>query len=347
MCSQPMSSDTGPGRHRLNRKALALLSGGLDSALAIHLVKRQGVDVTAVSFTSFFSPLDTDRPDSTVRVLAEQLDVPLILRPKGRDFLDIIRNPAHGHGKNLNPCIDCRIYTFRKAKELAQEIAASFIVTGEVLGQRPMSQRRDAMALIDRESGCRGLVLRPLSALLLPPTFPEEAGVIDRGQLLDVAGRGRKVQLRIAKEIGLTGYSSPAGGCLLTDKGFSSRLRDLLEAVEEPTPEDLELLRVGRHFRLRPGLKIVVGRNQEENRSLEELAGPNTIFSPREFPGPTIVCVGSPEPDEYCLIGSVVRRYSKESSRGDRISVRGPDAGERLITVSEIAAEDWLSERVL
>jgi len=342
-----MSSDTASGRHRLTRKALALLSGGLDSALAIYLVKRQGVDVTAVSFTSFFSPLDADLPDSTVKILAQQLDVPLILRPKGTDFLELIRNPAHGHGKNLNPCIDCRIYTFRKARELAEEMGASFIVTGEVLGQRPMSQRRDAMALIDKESGCRGLVLRPLSALLMPPTLPEEAGIIDREQLLNVGGRGRKVQLRMAREIGLSGYSPPAGGCLLTDKGFSSRLRDLLEAIENPTPEDLELLRVGRHFRLRPGLKIVVGRNQEENRRLEELAGPNMIFSPSEFPGPTIVCIGNPEPNENALIGSVIRRYSKEPSRGERIVVRWPDGRESVITVSETAAEDWLSERVL
>ncbi len=331
----------------LNKKAVGLLSGGLDSALAIYLVKRQGIDVTALHFPSFFSPSDPTREDSPVQVLARQLDVPLTFKPKGNDFLQLIRNPRYGHGKNLNPCVDCRIYTFIKARELMEEIGATFLVTGEVVGQRPMSQRRDTMRLIDKQSGCLGLVLRPLSAKVLPPTRPETEGIVDREQLLGVAGRGRKVQLRTASELGLFGYSSPAGGCLLTEKVFSRRLCDLLEEKEEPSQEDLELLKVGRHIRVRRGLKLVVGRNDSENRRLESLQKAGVMFTPSGFPGPHVLAVGSPGLDEAALIGSIIRRYAKESSRGEWIAMLDPRAGEIEIQVKDVASEDWIAANIL
>jgi len=326
---------------------VGLLSGGLDSALAIYLVKRQGIDVTAVHFPSFFSPLDPTIEDSPVKVLAGQLGVPLVLKPKGKDFIQLIRTPRYGHGKNLNPCIDCRIYTFIKARELMDEIGATFIVTGEVVGQRPMSQRRDTMRLIDKQSGCSGIVLRPLSAKVLTPTLPETEGVVDREQLLEVAGRGRKVQLRMAAELGLFGYSPPAGGCLLTEKVFSRRLRDLLEEKKEVTPEDLELLRVGRHIRVRPGLKLVVGRNDAENKRLQSLEKAGVTFAPMDFPGPQVLAVGSPGLEEVVLIGSIIRRYSKESSRGEWIEMRDPRAVELRIQVKDVAPEDWIEAHML
>ncbi len=208
LSSQPMYS------RRVS--ALALLSGGLDSALAIHLVKRQGIDVTALHFPSFFSSLDPTGKDSPVQVLAKNLDVPLILMPKGDDFVDIIRNPRYGLGKNLNPCIDCRIYTFIKAKQLMEEMGASFIVTGEVAGQRPMSQRKHTMRLIDKRSRCEGIILRPLSAKVLPATIAETEGLVDREQLLAVTGRSRKTQLALATRMG-THRLFRARGWLLTD----------------------------------------------------------------------------------------------------------------------------------
>jgi tRNA-uridine 2-sulfurtransferase len=347
MSSQPMFSESVPEESLPGRKAVALLSGGLDSALAIYLVKRQGIDVVAVHFTSFFSLLDAGDEESPVRRLARQLKVPLRLLPKGKDFLQIIRNPRYGHGKNLNPCIDCRIYTFVKAKKLMEEIGASFIVTGEVVGQRPMSQRRNAIRLIEKRSGCDGLVLRPLSAKLLPETRMEEAGFVDREQLLDVAGRGRKVQIRMAAELGLSGYSAPAGGCLLTDKRFSSRVRDLLAHTDDISAADLELLHIGRHLRIRPGLKIVIGRNEAENNRIEPLATVGSLFSPVNFPGPLVLALGRVEPDDEALIGSVLRRYAKESSRGEWISVQADKGGERRIRVVDQADKDWISDHMI
>jgi len=339
MSSQPMYS------RRVS--ALALLSGGLDSALAIHLVKRQGIDVTALHFLSVFSPVDPTAKDSPVQVLAENLEVPLILMPKGDDFLELIRNPRYGIGKNLNPCIDCRIYTFIKAKELMEEMGASFIVTGEVAGQRPMSQRKHTMRLIDKRSGCEGIILRPLSAKVLPATIPETEGLVDREQLLAVTGRSRKTQLALAHEWGLTGYSPPAGGCLLTDPGFARRLRDLLEDSAEVSKSDLKLLRMGRHIRLRYGLKIVVGRNEEENQRITDLAGAATLFEPNDFPGPVILALGDPEPQEEPLIGSILRRYVKESARGERIGIHCRDGSDRVIQVSDVAQEDWIADRMI
>lgn len=323
------------------------MSGGLDSILAVHLVLGQGVDVTGLHFTSFFSPVDAESEGSPVTLTARQVGIPVIFRPRGDDFLDIIRNPRYGHGKNLNPCVDCRIYSFVKAKEVMEEIGASFIVTGEVVGQRPMSQRRNTIRLIEKQAGCDGIILRPLSAKLLPPSFPEQAGIVDREQLLDVAGRGRKVQLRLADELGLTGYSQPAGGCLLTDKGFSNRLGDLLDDMKDLSPEDLQLLGVGRHIRLRPGLKIVVGRRQAENERLRELESAGILFEPVGFPGPTALAMGRPDPQEENLIGSVLRRYSRVSARGTTIAVRDPGAGERRIRVTDVADEEWIATRMI
>ncbi len=341
------SEDSDPVEKTFNRKAVALISGGLDSALAIHLVKRQGIDITAVHFTSFFSPLDEEKEESPVRILVRQLDVPLVLRPKGDDFLELIRNPKHGHGKNLNPCIDCRIYTLVKAGQLMKEIGASFLVTGEVAGQRPMSQRKHTIRFIEKQSGCDGIIVRPLSAQALPESGPEKAGVVDRRQFLGISGRGRKVQLQLAEEIGLYGYSPPAGGCLLTDRTYSRKLQDLLENAGEVSRDDLELLRFGRHIRLRPGLKIVVCRNDKENKHLERLAPSGVLFSPIGFPGPLVWAAGQPEPQDEIRIGSILRRYSRETSRGALIGIRAPNTVERRITVTDVATDDWIEDHMI
>lgn len=327
-------------------KAVALLSGGLDSVLAIYLVKRQGIDVTAIHFTSFFSPLDRTQRETPVEVCARQLGVPVVYLPKGRDFLDVIRNPRYGHGKNINPCIDCRIYTLKKAKQFMDEIGASFIVTGEVVGQRPMSQRKHTIRLIEKQAGCDGIVVRPLSGIILPPTRPEEEGIINREQLMAVAGRGRKVQLKLAQDLGLTGFSAPAGGCLLTDKNFSGRVRDLLAHSEDISPEDLAALRIGRHIRIRPGLKIVVGRDEKENLYLEELEKIGTFFFPGDFLGPSILAVGNLEPEEDVLIGSVMLRYTKPSRRGQTITVRSRGE-ERSVKVGDAAPDNWISDHMI
>jgi tRNA-uridine 2-sulfurtransferase len=327
-------------------KAVALLSGGLDSVLAIYLVKRQGIDITAIHFTSFFSPLKSASEDSPVETCAKQLDVPVVYLAKGQDFLDIIRNPRYGHGKNINPCIDCRIYTLKKAKQFMQEIGASFIITGEVVGQRPMSQRKHTIRLIEKQAGCDGIILRPLSAKLLPVTRPEEDGIIDRALMLDIAGRGRKVQLQMAKDFGLAGFSAPAGGCLLTDKNFSGRVRDLLAHCENISPDDLAALRIGRHIRIGPGLKVVVGRDEMENLRLEELQNDGTFFFPGDFVGPSILAPGGLAPLEELLIGRILLRYTKPSRRGHTVVVRcrGKD---RSLTINHPAGDDWIAEHLI
>jgi hypothetical protein len=330
-----------------NKKAVALMSGGLDSVLAIHLVKQQGIDVTAIHFTSFFSIDDPEAKDSPVRVTAEQLGVPVKFFQRGDDFLQLLRNPRYGYGKNLNPCIDCRIYTLVKAREYMESIGASFLVTGEVVGQRPMSQRRHTLRLIEKQARCKGIVLRPLSAKVLPPTGPEDAGILSRDMLLGVAGRGRKVQLDLAADLNLWGFSSPAGGCLLTDRNFSRRLKDLLTSSEDVSREELAALRIGRHFRIRPGLKIVVGRSEEENDQLQALAKGKNFIMPLVFPGPAVLVLGDPAEEEKELVCRIIRRYAKPMRRGDMFTVQGPQSETEIIQVSGLPSEEWLSEHLI
>jgi hypothetical protein len=315
--------------------------------LAVHLVKQQGIDVIGLHLPSFFSSVDPVADDSPVNVTARQVGIPVLLRKKGPEFLDIIRNPKHGHGKNLNPCIDCRIQSLITAKQVMEEVGASFIVTGEVVGQRPMSQMRNTLRMIEKEAACTDIVLRPLSAKILPETLPEKLGLVDRNQLLAVAGRGRKVQIKLAEEIGLTGYSAPAGGCLLTDKQFSRRLKDVLDDRDKVSQDELTLLTVGRHLRIRPGLKVIVGRNKADNEELELRAALGTLFSPIGFPGPVVLAIGEPTAEEEKLVGAVIRRYSKERSRGESIGITRLNEPARTISVTDTADQERIAELMI
>jgi tRNA U34 2-thiouridine synthase MnmA/TrmU len=202
---------------------------------------------------------------------AEKFGFKVKLAHLGQRFLDIVKNPRYGHGKNMNPCIDCRLVMIDEVSHYVDMVGADFVITGEVLGQRPMSQRRFTLDLVERECGLDGRLVRPLSGRLLPPTLPEKEGLIQREWLLDIEGRSRKRQMALAAEFGLTEYPNPASGCLLTDKRYSDRLRDLLRYKPETDFNDLNLLRVGRHFRLDPQVKVVVGRDERENDIIESL----------------------------------------------------------------------------
>ncbi len=255
-------------------KAIALLSGGLDSTLAIKLIKDQGIDVIALNFVSpFCSCTSKNSSCSSAAKAAKDLGVSLRVISKGIDYFKIVENPKFGYGSNMNPCIDCRIYIFRRAKELMEEENASFLISGEVVGQRPMSQKKHTLRLIEKEAGVEDILLRPLSAKLLAPTLPERMGWVDREKLLAISGRGRSEQIKMAK-VSSIDYPCPAGGCLLTDKFIANRLSDLFKYKKDYTLEDIKLLKHGRHIRVSEDLKVIVGRDEAECAKLEGFFDP-------------------------------------------------------------------------
>ena len=271
-------------------KAVALISGGLDSALAAKIVMEQGIEVCGFTVVHVFLESIKSTTSSYAEKSANELGITLHSYKASQDFLNVIKYPKYGYGKNMNPCLDCRVHMLIKAGRYMKEIGASFLITGEVLGERPMSQRRDAMNIVDRDSGLKGLILRPLSAKLLSPTVPEIRSWICRDGLFDIQGRSRKHQFMLAKQYGIREFSAPAGGCLLTEPNFARRIKDLMKFKPNFTLDDIELLKIGRHFRLPSGIKVIVGRNERENNKLLKLAGNKIIWiEPQSVPGPTVL----------------------------------------------------------
>ena len=308
-------------KYSMNRKpkAIALMSGGLDSTLAAKVVRDQGVEVIGLHLLSPFGC----RED--VEKSANAAGVPLHFKEKGEAYLDLVQNPRYGYGKNMNPCIDCRIFMFQLADVVRQDERADFIVTGEVLGQRPMSQQRNSMELIDRQSPVDRLVLRPLSAHCLAPTIPEENRWIDREKLFQISGRSRKEQMALAEQFGIKDYSSPGGGCLLTESAFSARLRDFFDHKTHQSSEDRlaqsELLGLGRHFRISDQAKVIVGRDEKENEKMNRLwsKARGTHFTPDNFDGPSAILIGKHGSTEQEIIGAMIARYGKGKELATRI----------------------------
>ncbi len=291
-------------------KAIALMSGGLDSTLAAKIVADQGVEVVGLHLVS---PLGCRE---SVQKNADAAGVRVLFRDKGEAYLDLVKNPRFGYGSQMNPCIDCRIFMFQLADVVRQDEGADFIVTGEVVGQRPMSQVRRSLDLIDRNLPFEGLVLRPLSAKYLTKTIPEEKGWVNREQMYRIGGRSRGAQFAIAKKLGITDYEAPGGGCLLTEGSFTGRLKDFFKHDTETGPVRLAqtaLLRLGRHFRFSEALKVIVGRNEVENYEMEALwpKTGGTFFLPRGFSGPMSLAIGPVTAEDRAEIGRLIVRYSK------------------------------------
>jgi len=301
-------------------KAITLMSGGLDSILASRLSKDLGLELIALHTVSPFCLCNHKSSSGCyhgVSQISAELGIPLVTVNVAEEMLEIVKNPAHGYGSNMNPCIDCRILLFRKAKELMQKDGVPFVITGEVLGQRPMSQKLRTMRLIESEAGLEGLVVRPLSAKVLEPTIPEKEGWISRDKLFDINGRGRQVQMELAKKLGINDYPCPSGGCLLTDPGFSRRVRDLLKHGEFNLQE-VWLLKAGRHFRLSPKAKLAVGRNQADNDKITGLArAGDYLFSSVDIPGPVALGRGEFTPELRALACAIVTRYCDLNGSAD------------------------------
>ncbi|OGP81077.1 MAG: hypothetical protein A2Y95_08095, partial [Deltaproteobacteria bacterium RBG_13_65_10] len=244
----------------MNKKAVALVSGGIDSTLSILLLKEQGIEIHGVNFKGIFGCCKDDAARTSAF-----LGIPITILTEGPEYLELIERPRYGWGHGVNPCTDCRIYMFAKAKQFMAQIGASFVISGEVLGQRPNSQRRDNFAAVERDTGLQRLILRPLSAKLLQPTRPESEGIVDREKLLALQGRSRKPQMALAEHYGITEFPTPSTGCMLTEDAVANRIKDPLSRGDRLDPWIAETMKLGRHFRITEDTKAVVGRNEVEN----------------------------------------------------------------------------------
>ncbi len=288
-------------------RALGLCSGGLDSMLSALLLRKQGIDVQWVTFeTPFFSSDKAKEASKTARI-------PLVVENITQAYVEMLKNPHCGYGKNMNPCLDCHALMFNRAGRIMKEKGLDFLFSGEVLGQRPMSQTMNSLRYVEKQSGFEGYILRPLSAKRLPITVPEQKGWVNRDLLLDISGRSRKPQLKLAKEFALSKFPAPAGGCLLTDKGFASRLKDLFDHQDAYPERELYLLRHGRHLRLNPATKIVVGRTQKDNENLKKWYDPNldTLIRIKDIPGPLVLIPNGTGNESKMLAASICVGYSK------------------------------------
>jgi tRNA-uridine 2-sulfurtransferase len=286
---------------------LGLCSGGLDSILSALVLRGQGVDVHWVTFeTPFFSA-------DKARKASKTSGVPLTVRTITPVYMEMMRSPTTIFGKNMNPCMDCHALMFRLAGELMTEKGFDFLFSGEVLGQRPMSQNRTSLRYVEKHSGYDGYILRPLSAKSLPETIAEQEGWVDRERLLGISGRSRKIQLQLAEQYGITDFPAPAGGCLLTDKIFSRRLKDLFDHQDSVDESDLEILKFGRHLRLDATTKIVVGRTRQDNEQIGKWCDPKAhmVLKVENFPGPLVVMPSGGSEPMVMLAAAICAGYGK------------------------------------
>lgn len=336
------------------RKAVALISGGLDSMLAARVTQDHGIHVEGINFYTGFCVeghthairrKDTARPKRNNALwVAEQLGIKLHIIDVIEEYKDIVLNPKHGYGAHVNPCLDCKGFMVRKAREWMEQSGFDFIITGEVLGQRPMSQRRDTLPVVARESGANDRLLRPLCARLLPPTLPEREGWVDRARLHDFNGRSRKPQIALARSYGLHDYAQPAGGCcFLTNEQYAVKITDLWKSRGRRDYEldDIMLLKVGRHIRPRPHFKLIVGREEGENKFLEGYKNRYTAFRSTSHSGPLALLDGTADEADLHLSARLVARFGKgRDAASVSVEVTGPGHQPRRLEVSPLGQED-------
>ena len=289
-------------------RALAMISGGLDSILAARLIKEQGVEVIGICFRSYFFN------EENAKRMTKQIGIRLEVVDFSKEHFEMVKNPSQGWGKNMNPCIDCHSMMMRYSGELLEKFNADFIITGEVLNQRPMSQNKSALNIVKKQSGFSEKILRPLCAKNLDPTPMEVNGLVDREMLLDISGRSRKVQMELADKWGIKDYPSPAGGCKLTDPNYSIRLKELVERKENVTEKDIHLLKYGRHFITDDKTKIIVTRTAEEGESIKVLLNKNDLmFLTSKYNGAMVIIPEGNNPTENDIIIAcrMAVRYSK------------------------------------
>lgn len=329
------------------RKVVALLSGGLDSQLAVRMMQEKGFEVSAVAIRTPFCDFDCGRGCGfEIRERADQLNVDLKTVYLGDEYIEMLKHPKYGRGAGFNPCVDCRSMMFEAAKKEMERTGADFVISGEVLGQRPMSQHRRALKNIEAESEMEGVIVRPLSGRLLPPTKPEKDGLIRREDLGMIRGRSRKPQLAMAKEYGIADPPNAGGGCLLTDPSFGLRAKDLFGHTETPSINDIELLKVGRQHRLDEHTKMVVGRNRAENETIRMLAMPGDILlEARDHVGPTTILRGTTAEDHTALAASVTLKYSDAPDAEGHVTVwRGEET--EAVSVAPASEDDYVRFRI-
>jgi tRNA-specific 2-thiouridylase len=293
--------------HKGKAKALGLCSGGLDSTLAGLVLREQGIEVEWVTFETPFFNADKARKAS------QTTGIPLTVSPIYPVYIEMLKNPPAGYGKYMNPCMDCHALMFKLAGEIMRQRGFDFLFSGEVLGQRPMSQNKTSLRYVEKHSGFDGYILRPLTAKNLPETIPEKEGLVDRELLLDIAGRGRKAQIKLAEKFGLKDYPAPAGGCLLTDVGYTNRLRDLFDHQTNCTEEELYLLKYGRHYRLNSQTKLIVGRTEKDNENILKYHDPqtDTVIDVKDYPSPIGLVPHGAGKESILLAASICTGYSK------------------------------------
>ena len=295
-------------------RALAMVSGGLDSILAAKLVKDQGVEVIGICFKSHFFN------EENAKRMVEQIGIKLEVVDFSKEHFEMVKHPKNGYGKNMNPCIDCHAMMMKYCGELLERFNADFIITGEVLNQRPMSQNKNALNKVKKESGIGEKILRPLCAKNLDETEMEKSGLVDREKLLDIEGRNRKVQMELAEKWGIKDYPSPAGGCKLTEPNYSKRLKDILKSNGDATERELELLKIGRHFRVSEKAKIISTRTADECEIMKKLLSKDDmIFLARDFKGSMVVAIGDISEEDIELAAKVTARYCKGKDENEII----------------------------